>query len=427
MKMFEKILVLDMGGTSIKAGLIRVDGGQIEEDDEWRHEYQASDLEDAKSDLVSKIRSNVCRERETANAVGIAIAGLVADNNSLYRSTVLTSFQGFNLPNFLKKEFEAKVATIDNDADCGAICEWHLRRKNLLYVVVGSGIGSAYIDNKGNLPYLTRFDLKHQFSDKDNPVPNDLGLQLAIPKEEVYKEFGESSEVLDRLLVDSKGSQLRGPGNDSKSIRLGDIASGTGLKRIIDMELFAYSWRNPTQATNVNLHYRKFPLIKDALKMDKTALDEKRIAMYLSHTARYKDKFAVRAFEIFGHFLGYGIAETQKIIREEQNLDELPDTFIGGAITRSYHFFRQPMMEAIAARGGNDYVRLSYGRDLSEQRSKHFALMDSVDDHSNLHGAFVQAYKALLQSEENHRLIFENEWREFDPLAEHMWKPLRIR
>jgi len=371
--MFEKILVLDMGGTSIKAGLIRVDGGQIEEDDEWRHEYQASDLEDAKSDLVSKIRSNVCRERETANAVGIAIAGLVADNNSLYRSTVLTSFQGFNLPNFLKKEFEAKVATIDNDADCGAICEWHLRRKNLLYVVVGSGIGSAYIDNKGNLPYLTRFDLKHQFSDKDNPVPNDLGLQLAIPKEEVYKEFGESSEVLDRLLVDSKGSQLRGPGNDSKSIRLGDIASGTGLKRIIDMELFAYSWRNPTQATNVNLHYRKFPLIKDALKMDKTALDEKRIAMYLSHTARYKDKFAVRAFEIFGHFLGYGIAETQKIIREEQNLDELPDTFIGGAITRSYHFFRQPMMEAIAARGGNDYVRLSYGRDLSEQRSKHFA------------------------------------------------------
>ena len=94
--MKNKILALDMGGTSVKAALYY--HGNIEKQTFWEHNYKDCGLEKAKDDLINKI-NDFCNHK--IDAVGLGIAGLIAKDDSLYSSTVLTSFQGFNIPLFL--------------------------------------------------------------------------------------------------------------------------------------------------------------------------------------------------------------------------------------------------------------------------------------------------------------------------------------
>jgi predicted NBD/HSP70 family sugar kinase len=104
--MKQKVLALDLGGTSVKAGVFIE--GNLEKTTIWEHDYRHCTIEKAKQDLMTKINA-FCNY--SINAVGIGVAGLIAKNNSLYRSTVLTSFTGFDIPEFLKQELGVEIET----------------------------------------------------------------------------------------------------------------------------------------------------------------------------------------------------------------------------------------------------------------------------------------------------------------------------
>ncbi len=158
-----KTLAIDMGGSAIKAALIW--NGKIMQEGSWRHDYRDSDLGAAKSDLLMKLK-NICGSE--ADLVGLGIAGLLSKDGTLWRSTVLTSFSGFDIGQFVAKEFGAMSYSQDNDADCGAIGEHHYAGSELLYVVIGSGIGSACVDNNGSLLYPVRIDRNIPFVEEMN-------------------------------------------------------------------------------------------------------------------------------------------------------------------------------------------------------------------------------------------------------------------
>lgn len=377
------IIALDMGGTSVKAGVYHWTDRLKETS--WQHNYRDCRLEEAKKDLVSRVRDF---NHFKIDAVGISIAGLLAKDGSLYKSTVLTSFQGFNIPQFLRQELDAGIVTIDNDADCGAFAEFDRSGGELLYVIIGSGIGSAYVDEKGNLPYLRRFDPKHKFSDTDNPIPNDLGLQVAVPKLYVCEKFNVSRDVLDNVLVDKDGSPLKGPSGDIDSIRLEKICSAVGIKNIIDILLFNKDVEGYYREYYQNLikNYPGYPFnIKD--EGFKDLADERRAAEMLSFFADRGEHYACRAFELFGHFLGYGIVEALKFIRSDQNLKDFPPLYLSGPIMSSCTLFEDSMSEVFRETGVRG----------ARKFSKH--------KYPNLYGAYLRAFVKFREFSKDPRLM----------------------
>lgn len=373
------ILALDMGGTAIKAQLYL--GHKVEKKTRWEHDYRDCSLEKAKSDLTTKIK-NFCSDNSyKIDAIGLGIAGLIGTDGSVYKSTVLTSFQGFNLPVFLKDKLNVEIVTIDNDADCGALSEYRRIGSNLFYVVVGSGIGSAYVNDNGELPYLTRFDPQHRFLDQDNPIPNDVGLQVGVPKTYIYEKLREyqlTKEAIDKVLVDENGNPLKGPNEEANSIRVGRLGSAAGIKNILEMFFASSSERKEEwyqQKIKNDPYYRS-----EKIKIQDFS-DERKIAKALSVFADKEDGYARRAFEIFGHFLGYGIAEAQKIIRSEQNLIGFPPVHLNGPIMNSFEFFGGSLQKALGEKGIDCSLRLS----------------DNFN-YANVHGAYLNAAKALEQT-----------------------------
>jgi len=371
--MKKRILALDMGGTSVKAGLFYRD--EEEKETSWEHNYRDCGLKKAKADLITRIKKfSTCK----VDAVGLSVAGLIATDNSLYRSTVLTSFTGFNIPEFLRQELGVEVVTIDNDADCGAMGEWHNCRKRFFYVVVGSGIGSAYINYDGRLPYLTRLDPKHKFSDKDNPIPNDLGLQVALPKTYIYKKFKEFCDVdkekIDKVLKDKNGKPLRGPNNSPNSIRVGKLGSATGLKNIIDILLFGQDFDTEDYYQNQISRY-----LPKGIKINlKDFSNEKKIAKMLSLFAHHGEPIAQQAFKLFGHFLGYGIAKATKVIRSQQRIYDTLEVRLSGQIMGSADLFEKETRLVVCEGGGNCHLKLA-----------------SSPYKTNLQGAYLRAAESL--------------------------------
>lgn len=360
-----RILALDLGGTAVKARIYSDD--LVEKEVSWDHDYKDYGLEKAKEDLVSKAKEF---SGEKVDAIGLGIAGLIATDNTLYRSTVLTSFEKFNLPDFLRGELKAKVVTIDNDADCGAISEKTFSRpgeNGFLYVVVGSGIGSAYVNYQGKLPYLTRFDPDCRFSEQDNPLANDLGQRVVLPKKEICRKLRDyeiEPEDLEKVI------------GQAKEIPVGKLGSAAGMKTILEM-LFSgrkgimEGWYEHKASQFLKEHPKKYPGKKEKVSL---IIREKTLAKNLSYFAESGDYYATAAFELMGHFLGYGIAEALTVIKEEQYLDSFPEVCLSGPIMNSYPYFQKELKKSLSERKVNCNLRLS--RDLSG---------------SNLHGAYLRA------------------------------------
>ena len=117
----ERILTLDLGGTAVKAGLFS--NGSLEKTTVWRHNYKDCGQNQARDDILTK--SRIFGGNHIA-AIGLSVAGLIASDNTLYRSTVLTSLEGSDIGNFLQRGLSASRFSIDNDGDCGAIGEYCL-------------------------------------------------------------------------------------------------------------------------------------------------------------------------------------------------------------------------------------------------------------------------------------------------------------
>ncbi|MEA2036262.1 MAG: ROK family protein [Nanoarchaeota archaeon] len=366
------ILALDIGGTSVKAAIYQ---GNKPKSAYWLHNYLDCGLEEAKSHLVEKIKGFFS---EKVDAVGIGIAGLIATDDSLYRSTVLTSFEGFNIPKFIKGEFNTDVVTIDNDADCGAFSEYgHFQRyrpqkKDFFYVVVGTGIGSAYVDREGNLPYIKRFDPNHKFSDNDNPLPNDLGLQLGIPRETIYQlmDFHRKSDIIEKALVDKEGNPLLGPNDNPSSIRIDQLASARGLQRIMDILLPDKESQQRILKAEAPSHYWDV--------CDKSLSDEVYRGQIISDLANYGGYWANEAFKYYGRFLGYAISKTVDNIRANTSLHpyslgKLDIPMRGPIIINSFDFFEGEVLS----------------------RCKNCRVYPSLNSTSNVEGAYLQARKDL--------------------------------
>ncbi|GBG95789.1 transcriptional regulator / sugar kinase NagC [Ligilactobacillus salitolerans] len=141
----KKYVGIDIGGTSIKYGLVTAAGQILAQ----ASLPTATDKEKVLNDLATIVKQYQADEPELAG-IGVSMPGVVEANGMLTTAGAVRCLYGVNL----KEELEARTslpATIENDANAAAIAEQWLGAAqdvhNYLSLVLGTGVGGALVIN----------------------------------------------------------------------------------------------------------------------------------------------------------------------------------------------------------------------------------------------------------------------------------------
>lgn len=139
------VVALDVGGTGMKCALVRRDGTVVHEE---RHPTLAARGPEAVTENILEIAAGLARRAENPVAVGIAVPGVVDEENGV---AVWSSNVGFrDVP--LRKLITERLglpATLGHDVRVGGIAEARLGagrgESHVLFVAIGTGIAAALV------------------------------------------------------------------------------------------------------------------------------------------------------------------------------------------------------------------------------------------------------------------------------------------
>ncbi|MED3782589.1 ROK family protein [Heyndrickxia sporothermodurans] len=145
-------LLIDIGGTNIKSGIIRESEGIGVVD---KREFPTNAKRVFGSGIEKKVVEIIesYREKYEIAGVGISTAGVVnfKTNEIVYANENIPFYTGINLSGTVKKIFNIPCI-VENDVNCAAIGELHYGSgkgySNLFCLTVGTGIGGAVIIDK---------------------------------------------------------------------------------------------------------------------------------------------------------------------------------------------------------------------------------------------------------------------------------------
>jgi len=173
------ILSFDIGGTSIKYGVLD-DKGTIFESDKFVTPQDNIDalikgLADVKNKYSSKFK---------LEGIAISAPGAVDNETGIIGgSSAVPCIHNFNIKERIKEELGLRVS-MENDANCAGLAEVWLgaakENKDVIFVVCGSGIGGAVIKDRkihrgahlhgGEFGYMIICEKYGTFSDTASPV-----------------------------------------------------------------------------------------------------------------------------------------------------------------------------------------------------------------------------------------------------------------
>ena len=147
MKKRDDVIAVDLGGTNLRAALIR--NNKI-------LKFIKIRTPKGKNNLLKAI-CNVIKEvwGDNVNGIGIGTPGPL--KNGVIINPPNIPLKNFDLKNFIRKRFNIRIE-VDNDAKCAALAELVLgvKKKNFFILTLGTGIGGGVIIdgklyNKGDL------------------------------------------------------------------------------------------------------------------------------------------------------------------------------------------------------------------------------------------------------------------------------------
>lgn len=140
---------IDVGGSSIKAGLVNEDGTLL-----YKTSKPISDSKDANSlvQIMVDLCNDILKATETDISdiiwIGCGIPGPCDKENGVIISTTNLGFENFNLSKELNKYFDTQIF-IGNDASCAALGECisgaTKNAKSSITLTLGTGIGAGII------------------------------------------------------------------------------------------------------------------------------------------------------------------------------------------------------------------------------------------------------------------------------------------
>lgn len=137
-------LIFDIGGSATKVAIID-DKGKIIEKTSIKAKLNLKDF------LITLEKTTlIAIEKFDIKGIGISSPGTVDDiTGNVGGVSALEYIHTYNFAYHLQEKFNLPVA-IENDANCSALCEMYfskLEHKNIVFIVIGSGIGGAIINN----------------------------------------------------------------------------------------------------------------------------------------------------------------------------------------------------------------------------------------------------------------------------------------
>ncbi|WP_195971188.1 ROK family protein [Clostridium thermobutyricum] len=142
----ELFAVIDIGGTSIKYGVINKEGVLIESNDRDTEAYKGG------LSIIDKVKE-IIREIMVDNDISgicISTAGMVCpkEGKITYAGPTIPNYTGVEVKKILEKEFKIPCS-VENDVNCAALGEFFdgagMGTNSMVCLTIGTGIGGAII------------------------------------------------------------------------------------------------------------------------------------------------------------------------------------------------------------------------------------------------------------------------------------------
>lgn len=138
--------VIDIGGTSIKYGVITKEGTLIESNDRDTEAYKGGlSIIDKVKEIIKEIRID-----NDISGICISTAGMVCpkEGKIVYAGPTIPNYTGVEVKSILEKEFKLPCS-VENDVNCAALGEFFdgagMGTNSMVCLTIGTGIGGAII------------------------------------------------------------------------------------------------------------------------------------------------------------------------------------------------------------------------------------------------------------------------------------------
>lgn len=142
----ELFVVVDIGGTSIKYGIINKEGILIETNDRDTEAHKGGlSIIDKVKEIISEIRIN-----NNISGICISTAGMVCpkEGKITYAGPTIPNYAGVEVKKILEEEFKLPCS-VENDVNCAALGEFFggagEKTNSMVCLTIGTGIGGAII------------------------------------------------------------------------------------------------------------------------------------------------------------------------------------------------------------------------------------------------------------------------------------------
>lgn len=141
----KKYLVFDMGGSSIKYGLLTKDGDILE-----NSSFKTPETLEELYQKILGIKNQY--EKECISGVALSCPGAVdSEGGTIGGASAVPYIHGPNIKNDLKNLLGLEVE-LENDANCAALAEVWLgeakENNDVVFIVIGTGVGGAIVKDK---------------------------------------------------------------------------------------------------------------------------------------------------------------------------------------------------------------------------------------------------------------------------------------
>jgi predicted NBD/HSP70 family sugar kinase len=282
-------------------------------------------------------------------SLGIDLPGFLDANQNIQKCVNLPFLNGSNLRSPIEDSLGVPVSLI-NDGNSGALAEWSVRKKELVYWAFGGGWGGSWISDQGDIKFPTTH---WHGKDQDIHISDEPGYKAEIAKDQAALIFLHHGQSFDKFLnnlaleLSVNRKDLKGPDGHPDSLRAEVLVSGQGLWRIFnsiitDHQFSAYS---KTEQQILRSSDTAGPLVSELY--DKG------------------DASARTAFQIMSHFFEICTLSILNQLIKEGARDDIP-IYLGGGMANAFDRFTPLAQQGIYKSGYNSKLQKSHFLDIGK-------------------------------------------------------------
>ncbi len=299
--------------------------------------------------MVARLFSHIKNLLDTASlsydcliALGVDMPGVISDGE-VYICSNLPFLAGKNIRTLFEKIFRLPV-TIINDGESGGLMEWRVRKRDLLFWVIGGGWGGAWIDPCGRATGKGDYC---EVMDMGCFLVNEPGYATGLSDEMLNRIFEEYDLSLLRFcyyfIQQSRAIpwQLMDPRTGHSYIRAESIISNRGLYCLYQTVV--------ERAEKSSRHNSSDPV----------TANPDRAGMEIYKLCRAGSFVAIRTMNIFGRIFG-DVALMVKARAKACGASADIPIYLSGGLANSFDMFGEEMQNPFKRSGDHSRIEPSY-------------------------------------------------------------------